>query len=445
MTMASAWTTRRRELQRVTYDQTIPAGVQDRLDDLINTDFTPDYGAGAAQVDIIVVPALSAFTLDDGTAFSNNGTALPPASSGLPGASLNTTENCLVIYDTQQRICVARDGTGGDLDLPISNAGVLYHEFSHAFRILNNTLLALGGGCDPASPEENAAILDENDLRTQIASRLGEAPQLRDPNIHCGQVCEGGESSCCIIATVLSKSLTSPQVQALRRVRDHFVRRTEVGHAFFENFFRDYYSFSPQVCTIMAKHPRVGDHLLEGYVMPLLTFWQLIIARIDGPLTAEELGALFRQHHPDRDASRRRLEALQATARYWYDPAAMDDSLSGELIQLLQERAWPSEYMQWAVVRPVRIYHDVLVEEVAGATDADLGEVIANQLDRWLPDVPLASIWAALPKSKVRRELKFYETSLLQSAPSRKRFRERLGDRFSEITAVQTALSMGAV
>ena len=169
--------------QQVTYSPTVAGGPQTRIDALVNTTFNPDYGSGPQQVDTIVVAGLSAFVLDDGTSLQNNGTSLPPAGSGLPGASLNPTSNCLVIYDTQATICVARDGTNGDLDLPESTPVILYHEFSHAFRIVTNAPLALTAECDPASPEEHAAIVDENDLRTQIANRDGRTPELRDQTI----------------------------------------------------------------------------------------------------------------------------------------------------------------------------------------------------------------------------------------------------------------------
>lgn len=426
-------------LQRVTYDRTTNGAPQLRLDALINTAFTPDYGGGAQNVDVIVIAGLSGFTLDDGTSFSNNGTALPPASSGLPGAGLNTTENCLVIYDTQQNICVARDGTNGDIDLPISNPVVLYHEFSHAFRILNNTLLALTSECDPASPEENAAIVDENDLRTQIAQRNGVAPELRDPNIHCGTVgCSGG---CCIIATVVSKSLASPQVQYLRRVRDHFVRSTEVGHAFFERFFHDYYAFSPQVCTLMAGNPQIPAYLLEGYINPLLEFWKLMIERSARPYAETALGAAFARQHPDRAQAEARLDALRHTATYWLSHDANPGSVPEQLITLLKERAWPSDYMQWALVAPVRIYHDLLALHLGGADDETVGREFNHAVESWAPEVPISDIWTALPADQVLKELAFCDRALLQSQVSRKRFHQRLRDRFRGITSIDVVLN----
>lgn len=188
-------------MQQVTYSRTENGAPQVRLDTLVNTDFSPDYGGGAANVDTIVIAGLSGFTLDDGTSFANNGTALPPASSGLPGATLNTTENCLVIYDTQQNICVARDGTNGTIDLPISNPVVLYHELSHAFRIVNNTLLNLTAGCNPSSPEENAAITDENDMRTRLPTGKGKPRYCGTPAFIVVQ------SGAVPVAAVLSRPL----------------------------------------------------------------------------------------------------------------------------------------------------------------------------------------------------------------------------------------------
>jgi hypothetical protein len=427
-------------MQQVTYNQTVNGAPQSRLDALVNTTFTPDYGSGPQNVDTIVIPGLSGFTLDDGTSLANNGTALPPASSGLPGASLNTTENCLVIYDTQQNICVARNDSGGDIDLSMSNPVLLYHEFSHAFRIANNTLLALTAGCDPSSPEENAAIIDENDLRTQIANRQGETPELRDPNIHCGSVgCTS--SGCCIIATVASKSLTSSQVQYLRSVRDYFVRSTEIGYAFFEQFFRDYYSFSPQVCTIMAGNPSISEHLLEGYINPLLDFWKIIIERSNQCFSDAELGAAFIHHHPSRSQAKNRLDALHCTIKYWMDHTSNDNDVPYELITLLRDRAWSSEYIQWALIAPIRIYHNLLTLYHNNADEETIGQEFNKALESWAPEFPISDIWASLSREQVNKEVEFCDNILMQSENNKKHFHQRLLEQFHDITSIQVVLN----
>jgi hypothetical protein len=424
-------------LQRVTYTRTQNGVPQVRLDDLVNGNFTPDYGSGPQAVDIVVIPALSGFTLDDGTSFTNNGTALPPMGSGLAGSTLNTTPNCLVIYDTQQNICTARDGTGGEITLPISNPVVLYHEFSHAFRIVNNTLLALTGTCDPSSPEENAAITEENDLRTQIANRQGVTPELRDPGIHCGQV--GCDSGCCIIATAASGSLSSLQVQQLRRVRDHFVRSTEVGFAFFQQFFRDYYAFSPQVCTMLVGKANVLRHLLEGYIEPLLDFWKLVIERSIQRYDETGLGVAFARRHSEPLRSLQRLQALERTLSHWLGQETHPD-VPPALLELLRERAWPSEYVQWALISPVRIYHKALTRHVEGAGELSVGRELSAELEAWTPDLPISDVWGVLAADEVGRELEFCDRVLFQSNGARRRFEVRLVERYPDVSAVRAAL-----
>lgn len=424
-------------LQAVTYAQSVNGVVQNRLNTMVNTNFSPNYGGGAANVDTIILAGLKSFILDDGTSMADNGTALPPASSGLPGAGLNTTENCLVIYDTEQNICVARAGTGGVLDLPISNAGVLYHELSHAFRIVNNTLLPLGGGCNPSSPEENAAIIDENDLRTDLANRQGVPAELRDPGIHCGQVgCDGG---CCIIATLASKSLSSPQVEYLRHVRDHFVRSTEVGYAFFKRFFYDYYAFSPQACTLMIKHPGLGEHMLAGYIDPLLDFWKLMITRSQQKLDDKALGQLFIEQCQQIECDER-LKALKKTELYWSNQDGNTEA-SDQLIALLLERAWPSPYIQWALIAPVKIYYDMLSLYIDQDNNLELlGTALNKLLDAWTPEIPLCDEWAAFPKSQLLKELEFCEKALLQTHKSKRRFIERIRMAFPNTTAIKSVL-----
>ncbi|HEY0551006.1 MAG TPA: hypothetical protein VGF13_15485 [Verrucomicrobiae bacterium] len=425
--------------QLITYARTLTGVVQLRLDTLVNTTFTPDYGSGPQNVDIVIAAGTSAFVLDDGTSMANNGTSLPPSDSGLPGATLNPTLNNLVIYDTDQNVCVARDGTGGDLDLPESNPVILYHELSHSFRIVNNTLLALTGICDPAAPEENAAIIDENDLRTDIANRLGTAPELRDPDIHCGDV--GCDSGCCIIATVASKSLTSQEVRSLRGVRDHFVRSTEMGHSFFEQFFQDYYSFSPQVCTFMARDPKLSGHLLEGWVNPLLDFWKIMIAYSRQSMTIEGAGAAFVRTQSGRAQAEARRDALRRTLTYWSHGGSDEDPWRVELLRLLQERAWPSEHIQWALVTPVRIYYDLITMYVDEAGTDAIGREFERAIDSWAPEMPISDVWAALSAEQVAAELAFCESVLFQTARSRQRFAQRLRDRFNHITSIAVVLN----
>ena len=143
--------------QQVTYARTDPGTPPTRLDTLVNTNFNPDYGLGAGPqaVPIVILPVLANFVRSDGALVTTfGGTALPPSNSGLAGAGLNTTTDCLVIYDTSQSngsgYCTARAGTGGTLDLQTPNPVILYHELSHALRTATNAM-NIGVESDSAS------------------------------------------------------------------------------------------------------------------------------------------------------------------------------------------------------------------------------------------------------------------------------------------------------
>ena len=421
---------------RVTYAPTENGPTHQRLDSLINTAFTPDYGDGPQDVDIVVVAVPDNFVLGDGSfGVTNNGTALAPAGSGLAGADLNTTTDCLVLYDGQLEICVARDGTGGTLDLAVPGPVVLYHEFSHAFRIVTDALLDLGRTCNPSSDEENAAILDENDMRTMLADLIGEAPILRDPGIHCGGQCGGTASvgGCCIVASVVSGSPRSSQVQRLRAVRDQFVRRSETGFHFFEWLHRDYYAFSPQVSVLVADDLDLRQVVLDGYVEPLLDFWSFMVARTEiDPSSPVAVGDAFAASVPDDpDQLQLRRLTLQLVADH-LDPLAAegaDDPLS----QLLRERAWTSEIIRWALIEPMAIYATALDELLAGRP---VGPTLVAHLEPWVTRLPIHPVWGALASDKIDGELAMCDL-LLGTDEARNGFRHRLRRRFPTATAIQ--------
>ena len=431
--------------RRVTYTPTVAGVVQTRLDLLVNTAFTPDYGSGPQAVDIIVISVPDDFVFGDGSfGVVDNGTALAPTGSGLGGSSLNPTSNCLVLYDTALNICVARDGTGGTIDLSFPGPVLLYHELSHATRIVQNGLLALGGGCDPSSPEENAAIIDENDMRTQFADLVGGPVVLRDAGNHCGGTCPPAtDDGCCIVASVASGSTRSSQVRRLRRVRDRFVRRTESGFAFFEQLFDDYYAFSPQVSGMIAGQPQVRDAVLRGYVEPLLDFWELLAARADlvAPSDAE-LGRLFLDRAPSAQEREARLGAVTAS-RDWWD-AGGAAPVPDELLDLLRQRAWTSESVRWALMAPLDVYERALRLTEGSADPESVGAIVRELLDEWSPGLPIAPLWGTLSSDEAAAELALCDAVLLQTEAARSAFRARLLDRFGDVTAVRVAAGSAA-
>jgi len=433
--------------QQVTYARTLPDPPPSRLDNLVNTNFNPNYGAGPQNVNIVILPVLANFTLNDGTSIlAVGGVALPPSNSGLAGAGLNNTNDCLVIYDTTQNngtgYCTARDGTGGTLDLQTPNPIILFHELSHAFRIVTNALLALSGTCNPSSPEENAAITEENDLRTQIANENGTTPLLRDPGIHCGGVCSGGSSqSCCIIASVASGSVLSEEVAALRSVRDNLLRKSEIGFYFFRSFFHDYYGFSPQVCTLMAQHSTLRQLVCEGFVRPLVSILTLIKEYAVGGANAATLGKHFTVAHADRVAATAILKMIDQASEVL---KASDNRMMDVQQQELAHRVSPalkSEHLNWAIVEPIKIYQSALESHLNGYSVERLGEHLYEGISLWAVQLPLDDIWTSLTVGELQNELDLIESILIRTSEARASFRDRLNRKFGHFPAVAKFLS----
>jgi hypothetical protein len=429
--------------QQVTYARTLGGPPQLRLDELVNTDFQPDYGAGPQDVDILIVSLPDDFIFGDGSSLDNidNGVTLPPLGSGLSGDFLNPTVNCLILYDTQLEICVVRDGTGGTIDLQAHGPTVLFHELSHARRTVLNQLLDTSDTCDPASPEENAAIIDENDMRRQIADLLSVPAELRDPGNACADLCPSGGvgiASCCIVATLVTGSPRSQEVQRLRQVRDGFLRTTDTGHDFFATFFHDYYSFSPQVCTMIAGRPSAKDVVRSCFVEPLLDFWQFMVARsvlVDA--TNGELGAAFVESLPLPADRPERLSHLVRTSAAWEVQYAEGGDIPREMFTLLRERAWPSPSIQWALVDPLRIYGEVLTRACAGDGVLALGTQLRRLLDEWTPRLPLTGTWGSLNARELAQEFGLCKRALLQTPAATRAFCDRLAKRFPTVTVIR--------
>jgi hypothetical protein len=434
--------------QQVTYAPTLPGIPPARLNTLVNTAFNPNYGAGAQAVNIIVLPVLSNFMLNDGRSILTvGGTALPPSNSGLPGAVLNNTTECLVIYDTTQNngagYCTARAGTGGTLDLQTPNPVILYHELSHAFRTVNANTLALTAACNPSSPEENAAIVDENDMRNQLAAAAGTTAVLRDPGIHCGGLCPGGSTTgsggCCIIASVASGSSLSSEVASLRSIRDRFLRTSEIGFAFFESLHRDYYGFSPQVCTLMAQYPVLRNLILEGFVRPLVIVLEIMADYVLDGGSEMRAAEKFVSHHLDRSAAVERL-AILSRARQVLNGDSVELTAEQQQLAALLVPALESRHVKWALIEPLEIYSSALHSFLREAPAPELGLQLVEAIGLWSQRMPLDDVWAVLAVHELRAELALLDHSILRTEAARSEFRNRLRHKFYNVTAVATGV-----
>src|SRR5258706_15894985 len=116
--------------QPVTYTRSQSGTPPTRLDALVNTAHMPDYGAGAQAVAIVLLPVRHDFTFSDGRSIQSAiGISLPPKSTGLPGHGLNTTEDCVVVYDTTDDngigYCLAHLGAPTTFDVRMPSAVLL--------------------------------------------------------------------------------------------------------------------------------------------------------------------------------------------------------------------------------------------------------------------------------------------------------------------------------
>lgn len=410
------------DLIQVTYaTQNNHGACPDRLHELVTTDFTM---VPAHPVDIIVLAVDDSFTLVDGTPVSQvGGTAMPPAFMSA-GTRLNPTNSVLVLYDVGESLCEKGEASG-NYDLPTTGAVTLYHELSHARRIATNSMLSLAASGCAASPEENAAEVDENDMRNQLG-----VPR-RDATDHCAQVCPGGGGggggSCCIVASIATGS-HSIEVNSLRSFRDGFLRRSEVGHAFFERLHYDYYGFSPQVCTAMGNNAPLVDRIRAYCVRPLTAALQLIRGLLAEGLPARTAGGQLRAEvarpgglgHAPPEELEGALRMVRAGRVDREEGMPLPDDLS------VVDAVAPTEHVRWALLDPVEMYLEATSDCAAGVPDGELGERFAARVEAWAPRLPIDPVWSVLSEYETRAELELLGDCLLRTGAARQRFGSRL-------------------
>jgi hypothetical protein len=434
------------DLIDVTYTRSLDGIPPERLDDLVNTDFAHD---------IIVIPVDDSFMLTPVLIDGLSGLSGIPSSysitthSGVtiaPGVPGNPTSSVWVIYDTSDNggngYCVPKEG-GGSVGFP--SAAILYHELSHALRDATETELdATFTGCD-ASPEEHAAELDENDMRDQLGI------DHRDATNHCTS--HGCASNCCIVASVASGSAYSAEVNALRKVRDETLRRSEVGFDFFERLHYDYYSVSPQVVAMMQGDEELRERIAAALVVPLTQCLKLLCFYRDGQPGAANLGGRFLEQLaacPELLSFSREQVALAldtVRARGTATPA-----LPGELeplAGLLRAKASASSFIRWGILDPIEMYLAAVGWQQDGMGSAEIGARLAATFAHWGARLPLTDVWQRLSNHTVAEELRFLCGWLLPTPQARadfaRRLREYLGDHRADETAIDAILGAETV
>lgn len=376
----------------ITYDRSDTGIPPQRLDDLVNE-------ISYSGVDIVVFPVDSTFVLTPGIPITEiAGVALPLGHELSP-----TPDDLVVFYDTSQ--CNgsgwwvdAEDGGRTDFPRPV----ILYHELSHSIRD------ATGTSNPDLDQEEAAAATDENDMRDQM-----HIPH-RDVTSHDGG-CGGGLTACCIVASVASGSPYSAQVNALRRIRDHFLRRGRVGEDFFRRLHYDYYAFSPEVCRLMGRSRSVHDLVRDRFVYPLLLGLELVRAYSERRGDIETLGRVL-------------AEGLQGCPAGLAAPADLLAGLDEVDFGVAAATALASRYVSWGLVDMLAVATTAAERLRAGAPAAEVGAGLRAALDEWAGRMPISPIWAELSSGQAAAELHHLGELLLWNSDSRQTFGRRLAE-----------------
>ncbi|MCW7537874.1 hypothetical protein OOT46_08435 [Aquabacterium sp. A7-Y] len=233
--------------------------------------------------------------------------------------------------------------------------------------------------------------------------------------------------------TIQDAAPVRAEVAALQAViGDRFLGSTAVGLAFFKQLFHDYYSFSPQLFTLIVREPALPPLLLEGHVRPLVAALRLMQAHVVEGLSDAQLGFRFLAAHTDAAEADARLASLQRVEQVWGDGPLPEGRIARHLTELVRERAAPSEHVQWALIAPVQIYAQALAASLCGSSATTIGRLLRQAFERWAGNFPLDPVWTSLSAQQARAELQTLESLLLRTPASRSGFRRRLLQRYGE-------------
>ncbi|HEX6622058.1 MAG TPA: hypothetical protein VF024_20500 [Solirubrobacteraceae bacterium] len=415
------------DLIQVTYTETLTGIPPDRLDNLVNTDFSGVPGT----TDIIVIPVDETFVRPNGHHVTENAGLTFPV-----GHSENPTSSVLIVYDTSDNngggYCLPAEG-GGTVGFP--GAVILYHELSHALRMATSSQLDNSDTGCTANPEEHQAEIDENDMRDQLG--VGH----RDTTQHCATT--GCTSNCCVVASVATGSPYSADVNELRRLRDDSLRGSEVGFDFFERLHYDYYAFSPQVVRMMERAPDLRG-VSAGFVVPLTRCLQLLRSYTERRPGAVALGERFEaglRASPElAGLSAQDIALALALLRSPDEDAPGLPAELAPLAELLRDRASRSPYIRWALLDTIEIYLAAAGRRLEGDGPEQLGRWLSHAFDAWGADLPLTDVWQRLSDYAIGEELGFLRRRLLPSPPARARFAGRLSAHLAARPAIDALL-----
>ena len=379
-------------------DTSTPSGrVRERLKTLVDE---------SAKYDIIGVP---------GDTLWSDGSNV----EAQPAFTLGNT----VFYDTSSCNGDGRwiRGTNGEEECTQS-AVILFHELAHAFH---------DHGAGDLAQEEAEAIDDENNLR----EALGLVP--RDRTRLEGE-CGCSDDACCIVASVACGTPYAEEINALRRLRDHRLRETTLGSAFFDALHREYYAFSVEVCRIMVTDKHALQDVRAWLVRPLAGILTVVADHTTHSADPAYAGALLLRHLRASRASlpdhgidwtsvRQLLEALSlGLSPAWFARSMPPGTLA--VCEVLARALPASPHVRWGIITPL-IIHAMAAAQFGTTSDTDAdaaGRWLDERIHTWLAAMPLDEIIAAVPTANVVAEISALAGSVFPTEPGRSDLTRRL-------------------
>lgn len=128
-----------------------------------------------------------------------------------------------------------------------------------------------------ASYDKNTQILVYGEVVASMSgfSAIIGKVELRETNLQFTPSANGSPQ--CVIATATYGSEISPEVQFLREFRDQDIMGTMAGREFMTIFHAWYYSFSPNVASVIAKNPMMQS-VFKIILYPLIGILHLSAA-----------------------------------------------------------------------------------------------------------------------------------------------------------------------
>ncbi|MBV8828552.1 MAG: hypothetical protein JO108_04930 [Acidobacteriaceae bacterium] len=312
-----------------------------------------------------------------------------------------------VVYETTQ--CNGEGYFVFDADgnqIPDPNTAILFHELSHAYH------KCIGDYPGPGAAAEFQAITDENGLRAQLGL------PLRDPNNNkqagCTDCGAGGQpppSNNCLIATAALGSPLAPDVVFLRHIRDSVLRCSKLGCQLFDEFWAQYYTFSPSIADKMAVSSPFRNQITRLAVQPLVQFLTWAYDYVQGGWQADDFAA--------------RVESdLRVSAQ-----TLSTDSFTLSSLENLLGKQRNDQYIVWGLLVPLRLYWAAATDLERSPDKGVIGMRVKAQIGDWLSAVPIPAGYRSLSESEIHQDLVLLNERIFTSPELRQVFEKRLWQR----------------